>query len=373
MEIELKKIPIREVIKGYYNDDKTNGVLAYDKLLSIRPPFQREFVYKDNKRDEVILSILKGYPLNVMYWIRSGKDSHGKEKFEMLDGQQRTISICDYIKNYYHIKSNDFKNPVFFTNLSKFNQKKILEYELMIYFCKGTDQEILDWFRIINIAGEKLTNQELRNAVYPGKWLYSAKEYFSKRNCPAQAIGKKYLNGSPIRQDYLETVLKWISINEIDLYMARHQSNDNAKELWNYFSKVIEWTKSIFPQYNSKMKGTDFGYLYNIHKNKKFDIGKLSEEIDRLLDDDDVTNKKGIWDYVISRNETKLNIRVFSDKQKSLTYKKQNGLCAKCNKYFELKNMEADHIMPWSKGGKTIDHNCQLLCKRCNATKSDSY
>ena len=373
MKIELKRIKIRDVAKGYYNNDKTNEVMGYDNKLSIRPPFQREFVYNDNKRDKVIVSILKGYPLNVLYWIKSGKDIYGNDKFEMLDGQQRTISFCEYIINHFYIKYEGFNEPKFFANLSKEYQDRILNYELLIYFCEGTDQEILNWFKIINIAGEKLTNQELRNAIYTGKWLYSAKEYFSKRNCPAYELGHRYLSGTPIRQDYLETVLRWISNNKIELYMSQHQHEDNAKELWDYFELVINWTKKIFPYYNPLMKGTNFGYLYNEFRDKEFDIDKLTLEINELIDDEDVDNKKGIWDYVISRNEKKLNIRAFTPNHKAVTYKKQNGFCIKCNKHFESHEMVADHIKPWSKGGKTNLENCQLLCKHCNAVKSDKY
>ena len=361
-------------MEGYENNFETDEVVGYGRRLSIRPPFQREFVYKPAQRNKVIISILKEFPLNVMYWIKSGKDVYGKDKFEMLDGQQRTISICEYIINNYSVKDNMIsKQPKYFNNLTNYYQEKILNYNLLIYFCEGTDQEILDWFRIINIAGEKLTNQELRNAVYSGKWIYSAKKYFSKRGCPAYDVGHKYLKGRTIRQEYLQTVLKWISNNQIESYMSKHQHYKEASDLWNYFENVIKWVEKTFPNYDKLMQGADFGYLYNKYKDKQFDVGKLAVEIEKLLYDDEVSNKVGIWDYVISRDTKKLHLRSFLPSEKKLVYKNQKGICVKCKKHFKFGEMEADHIKPWSKGGKTTIDNCQLLCKHCNATKADNY
>lgn len=243
MEIKLKEIPIREVVKDYINDDE-NGVVGYGGKLNIRPKYQREFVYNEKQRNEVINSINSDFPLNVMYWIENEDGT-----YEVLDGQQRTISICEYVDGAYSINSKAFHN------LTETEREHILNYKLLVYFCKGNDKEIQDWFKIINIAGEKLTNQELRNAIYTGEWLTDAKRHFSKTLCPAYQIGEKYMSGSTIRQDYLETVLKWISAKEnktIEDYMSEHQHDEDANELWMYYQDVIDWIKRLFPNYEKK-------------------------------------------------------------------------------------------------------------------------
>jgi len=259
---------------------------------------------------------------------------------------------------------------LYIQNLRKDQREQILNYKLMIYLCSGTDSERLEWFRTINIAGEKLTDQELRNAVYAGSWTADAKRYFSKTGCVAYQIGKDYLDGTPIRQDYLETAIDWISEGKIEDYMSKHQHNTDAKVLWDYFQAVIDWIKTVFTNYRKEMKGVPFGHLYNEFKDKKPDSKKLEKEIAKLMEDEDVTNKKGIYTYVLTGEEKHLNIRAFTDKQKREAYEKQKGKCEKCKKRFEIEEMEADHIKPWHEGGKTISGNCQMLCKQCNRTKS---
>jgi len=358
MKIQLKEITIKEVTKGYKNSDE-EGVVGYGGKLNIRPKYQREFVYKDDKRNAVIDTIKRVFPLNVMYWVKNEDGT-----FEVMDGQQRTISFCEYVEGKFSL------NNLYFHNLTDTEQNQILGYKLMIYFCEGNDKEKLDWFKIINIAGEKLTDQELRNAIYTGTWLTDAKRYFSKSGCPAYGMASDYLTGSPIRQDYLETVISWISNDKIEQYMASHQHKPNANELWLYFQSVINWIKATFPNYRKEMKGVPFGILYNEFKNKEFDAKKLEKEITKLMQDEDVTKKSGIYPYVLTRQEKYLNIRAFTDKQKREAYEKQKGVCKKCKKRFEIEEMEADHIKPWHEGGKTIAENCQMLCKQCNRTKS---
>lgn len=363
MKIELKKIQVKDLTKDF-EDNAEAGVVGYGGKLDIRPPYQREFIYKDEQRDAVIDTITKEFPLNVMYWaVREDGN------FEIIDGQQRTISICQYVNNDFSIKGMAFHN------LTNDKQKQILDYELMVYFCEGKDSEKLEWFKTINIAGEKLTNQELRNAVYSGSWVTDAKRYFSKTNCAAYKIGSDYLNGSPIRQDYLETAIKWISDGEIEDYMSKHQHDPNASALWIYFQSVISWIGATFPKkYNKNrkkfMKGIDWGILYNQFKDKVLDADELEKEIQKLILDDDVTKKSGIYPYVLTRNEKYLSIRAFTDAIKIKVYEKQKGICAKCGEHFELNQMEADHITPWHEGGKTIEENCQMLCKTCNRKKS---
>lgn len=361
MKIELHEITVSEVVEKYV-DNAEEGVVGYNGKLNIRPKYQREFVYDEKKRNAVIDTIRKEFPLNVIYWVKNEDGT-----FEVLDGQQRTISFCQYVCGDFSI---DYKG---FDNLTITEKVQILNYKLMVYFCEGNDQEKLDWFRIINIAGEKLTDQELHNAVYTGTWLTHAKSIFSKSNCAAYNLSKDYVNGSPLRQEILETALNWITKGEIKKYMSIHQHDPNANELWTYFRNVIEWVKSTFTTYRKEMKGINWGVLYNEFKDKIFDTNKLEQEIQALMMDDDVTNKKGIYHFVLTRNEKYLNIRVFSQSQKRAAYERQKGICPGqyCGgKHFEFDEMEADHITPWHLGGKTNAENCQMLCKECNRRKS---
>lgn len=361
MKIELHTIPIREVIDGY-KDSAEEGVVAYGGKLDIRPKYQREFVYSGQQRDAVIETIQHNFPLNVMYWMM--RDDGG---YEVLDGQQRTISIGQYVNGDFSLENR------FFHNLTKEEKNQILDYKLMIYFCEGTDRERLDWFKTINIAGEKLTDQELRNAVYTGPWLSDAKLKFSKTNCAAYLLandGGSLLGGSPIRQEYLETALSWINNEEIADYMAKHQHDSDAGELWYYFQQVISWIRKTFANYRKEMVNVNWGDLYNKFKAKKINVKKLEEEITRLMQDEDVTKKSGIYPYVLTGEERFLSIRAFNEKMKRESYERQKGICIICGDYFALEEMEADHVKPWHEGGKTTVENCQMLCKQDNRTKS---
>ena len=235
MKIELKEVKVRDLVENYINNDE-DGVTGYNGLLNIRPKYQREFVYGIKQRDEVIRTVRKGFPLNVMYWVINEDGT-----FELLDGQQRTISICEYVNGAFSL---DYQ---FFHNLEKDEQEQILEYPLMIYVCEGKDSEKLDWFKTINIAGAELTQQELRNAIYTGEWLTDAKRHFSKTNCPAQNMASDYLTGSSIRQDYLQTAIEWICNKEMEIedYMALHQHDSNSNELWIYFMSIIRSVSDI--------------------------------------------------------------------------------------------------------------------------------
>jgi hypothetical protein len=359
MKIELKEITVRELTKGF-EDNEESGVIGFGGKLDIRPPYQREFIYGVKERNAVIDTLTKDFPLNVMYWaVREDGN------YEVIDGQQRTISICQYVEGDFSL------NGLAFHNLPKDKQEQILNYVLMIYYCSGTDSEKLKWFETINIAGKVLTNQELRNAVYSGSWVSDAKRYFSKNSCPAYGIGSDYLNGSPIRQDYFETAIKWISNENIEVYMSKHQHDPNASALWSYFQSVITWVETTFTVKRKKfMKGVDWGTLYNEFKDVLYDTKKLEEEIAKLVADDDVEKKKGIYPYILTRKEKHLSIRAFSDTMKQKVYEKQKGICVECKKHFELNEMEADHIDPWHSGGKTNEENCQMLCKEDNRRKS---
>lgn len=359
MKIELKNITIRELANDF-KDDNEGGVIGYSGKLDIRPPYQREFVYKDRQRDAVINTVLKGFPLNVMYWAVREDGT-----FEIIDGQQRTISICQYVHSVFNVDN------LYIQNRPLDQQNQIHDYELTVYLCSGTDSEKLDWFRTINIAGEKLTEQELRNAVYAGPWVSDAKRYFSRSNCAAYGLASDFMSGTPIRQEYLETAIEWANDGEVEKYMALHQFDDNAEALWDYFKKVIDWVKSTFIVYRSEMKGLPWGALYNKYQGHSLDPSAIEEQVSELMADDDVTSNKGIYTYIFTKDERHLNIRAFDQRQKRAAFERQKGICAKCGKKFVIDEMEADHITPWSRGGKTEPENCQMLCVDCNRRKSN--
>lgn len=358
MEITLHQIKVRDLVKDY-KDDAENGVRAYSGLLDVRPPYQREFVYKDKQRDAVIETLTQGFPLNVMYWAVRDDGT-----YEIIDGQQRTISICQYV-------NSDFAYMFrYFHNLTDDERQQILDYELQVYLCSGSDSEKLKWFKTINIAGEELTEQELRNAVYAGQWLSDAKRYFSKGNCVAYNLASKYVSGEVNRQAYLETAIRWISDGNIEPYMAKHQPDANAVQLWNHFSNVINWVKAVFPKYRKEMKGSDWGRLYAQHKDRVLDPNALEMQVAKLMQDSDVQRKRGIYEYVLDGDERHLDLRAFDDNTKREVYERQLGVCPICGQHFEIEQMEADHITPWCDGGRTTADNCQMLCRDCNRRKS---
>lgn len=367
MQIEQRTVTVRDVTDDYFNNDE-EGVRGYHARLDIRPPYQREFVYKDKQRDEVIRTVLKGLPLNVMYWCKTGKNEDDEETYEVLDGQQRTISLCEYVDGSYSVDDK------YFDNLPQDLKDKILDYELFVYVCDGTDSEKLDWFRIINIAGEQLTDQELRNAVYAGPWVNDAKRYFSKTSGPAYKIAGDYLKGDAIRQDYLQTAINWAAKAEnvnIEQYMAQHQYDANAVALWNYFRSVIDWIPATFTKYYKEMKGLPWGIYYNENKDRTdLDPKKLEKATAKLMGDEDVTNKRGIFPFLLTGDVKNLSIRQIDRATKLAAYEKQGHKCPTCGKTFDFSKMDGDHIIPWSKGGKTVPENCQMLCKECNLKKS---
>ena len=365
MKIEEIKVPVREVADGYV-DSAEMGVVGYGGRLNIRPAYQREFVYDAQQRDAVINTVRHGFPLNVMYWVRNGDGG-----FEMLDGQQRTISICRYVKGKYSINHQTFHN------LTKEEREQILGYELTIYICEGDEREKLDWFDVVNTAGEKLTAQERRNAIYAGVWLNEAKKYFSKTGCPAAQIADDYVKGSAIRQEILETALGWIAERdggEIEDYMSAHQHEIDCSDLWEYFEAVIGWVKTTFPVLRAKlMKGQPWGTYFNKFGKAALDPAALEAKISALLRDDedvgDITNQRGIYEYVLDGDERHLSIRKFSDKMARTAYERQKGVCPKCGRKFAIEEMQADHITPGSKGGRTIAENCRMLFADCNRRK----
>jgi len=277
MHIELKKITIRELVAGYC-DAGADGVTAYGGRLDVRPSYQREFVYKEAQRNAVIDTVMKGYPLNVMYWV-----ANDDGKFEVMDGQQRTISIGQFCNNDF---SFDMR---YFHNLEDAERERFLDYELMVYFCTGTNDEKIRWFETINIAGVELTQQELNNAVYRGPWVADAKRWFSKPGCPAAAVGGDYLAGSRERQDYLETAIAWMADGKGDAvkqYMALHQHDPDASDLWNFFQQVVTWVEAKFrhtPDRKKILKGVEWGPLYKKYGKARLDPAEIERRVQKLL------------------------------------------------------------------------------------------
>lgn len=360
MKVKLKKVTVRDLSCGYMNSNE-EGVVGYNGKLDIRPAYQREFVYKDKQRTAVIETVVKGYPLNTMFWAKNNGNT-----YEILDGQQRTISLCQYINGEFSV------DHLYFHNLEESEQNTILDYELMVYTCDGDAREKLEWFKVINVPGLKLTNQELKNASFTGPWLSDLKRYFSRTGCPASDIGAGYITGSPIRQEFLETAIDWISNDNIADYMSEHQHDPSAAALWIYFQSVISWVGATFTNKRKSMKSVNWGALYNTYKDNMYDPIKIEEQCARLVADDNVTKKSGIYPYVLTGDQKYLSIRAFSDSMKQKVYEFQNGICLTCKVHFEIPEMEGDHITPWVEGGKTNEENLQMLCRNCNRRKSSN-
>lgn len=373
MEIKLHKITIRELIDEYSNDEE-EGVVAYHGLLNVRPKYQREFVYSPDKQIAVLRSIMHNYPIGVMYWVRNEDGT-----LEMLDGQQRTISICEYVAaNAFSIDSFKFHN---LKEAKPETAKEILDYPLHVYFCEGSTDDKLEWFRTINIGTEPLKDQEMRNAFYTGQWLTDAKKKFSKTTGVCVRKNENLVNGTPNRQELLEKVLLWkaqydgIDEGKPDLtirrYMAEHQHDTNADSERQYFFRVIDWANMLFDGKWKIKKGQPWGELYNLYHMNNYDSTYLHSEVERLLLDDEIGIATGIIRYLLSGEEKYLNLRAFSESQKITLYQRQGGICNICKKPFPIEEMEADHIDPWKENGKTTLENGQMLCRHCNRTKSD--
>ena len=367
MEVKHEPVAVRDLVDGYV-DRKDEGVVAWHGNLDVRPPYQREFIYKDEQRDAVIGTLRKGFPLNTLYWVDRENGT-----YEVLDGQQRILSICQFCNKEFSIKPKG-KDRYKFDNLKGDQQKQILDYELDVYFCKGKDSEKLEWFKVVNIAGEALNEQEIRNAVYAGPWLTDAKIRFSKRRCGAHEIGSRYINGSSIRQDFLKAAVDWISEGDIESYMSDHQHDTHARLLWDHFESVINWVKNTFPKYRKEMRAVDWGALHRKHRDESLDPKTLEKRVYELMLDNDVTKKAGIYPYVLNGEERYLNIRMFDEADKRNVFEQQSEMCASRNcprigDKIPFEEMEGDHITPWKDGGKTQIENLQMLCRDCNRRK----
>lgn len=371
MTIEQIEVSVRDVVDGYVNNDE-QGVRGYGGRLDIRPPYQREFIYNDREQEAVIMTVLNGYPLNVMYWVRRSDDADCP--YEVMDGQQRTLSLCQYVGGAF---AYDYK---YFQNQPADVQRRILDYRLTVYVCEGEPSEKLAWFKTINIAGKPLNEQEIRNAVYAGPFTSDAKRHFSKTNCSAWRLAKDLVVGSPIRQEFLKKALEWMADHEtrsghrqtLEGYMAAHQHDPNALNLWTYFQTVCNWATDHFsPQrFRKIMKGLDWARLYDTYHTQTLDTAALAERISALLRDGEIQKPLGIIPYVLDGDERHLDLRAFPEDIRLAVFEEQGGLCALCGRPYDFEFMEADHIVPWSKGGRTVRENCQMLCRDCNRHKS---
>lgn len=370
MTIKQIAVTIGDITKGYVNNDE-QGVRGYDGRLDIRPPYQREFIYNEKEQKAVITTVLHGYPLNVMYWVKRSDDAECP--YEVMDGQQRILSFCEYVAGKF---SYDFKN---FFNQPEDIQKRILDYPLTVYVCEGDASEKLEWFKTINIAGKPLNEQEINNAVYAGPFVSDAKRHFSKSNCGAYRLGKDLVNGTPIRQDYLKKALEWMADHETREgkrqsavgYMASHQHDPNANNLWTYFQNVLNWAITNFDMKRFKkiMKGLDWALYYDKYHTETLNTEELGKRISQLMRDSEIQKQAGIIPYVLTGDEHHLDLRAFPEDIKLSVWEKQNHICPICGKKFDLEFMEGDHITPWRDGGRTIVENCQMLCRECNRRK----
>lgn len=370
MTIKQIEVTVGDIARGYINNEE-QGVRGYGGQLDIRPPYQREFIYNENEQQAVISTVLKGYPLNVMYWVRRSEDAECP--YEVMDGQQRTLSLCEYVDGKF---AYEFKN---FFNQPADIQKLILDYPLTIYLCEGEPSEKLEWFKTINIAGKPLNEQEINNAVYAGPFVTDAKRHFSKSNCGAYRLGKDLVNGTPIRQEFLKKALEWMAEHEtregkpqsVVGYMAEHQHDPNANNLWTYFQNVLNWTITNFDlkKFKKIMKGLNWALYYDKYHSTTLDTADLASRISKLILDSDVQKQMGIIPYVLTGDERHLDLRGFPDDIKLAVWEKQHHICPSCQKEFDYEFMEGDHITPWREGGRTVIENCQMLCRECNRRK----
>ena len=395
-------LSVRDLVNGFDEDTKTGRVRAFGGKLNVRPAYQREFIYSITAQQAVIDTVMKGYPLNVMYWAKSAEGADSE--YELMDGQQRTLSICKYcdMQQVYPVLEGKKIRNITFEELESEQKRDFLNYPLTVYICDGDEAEKLAWFRIINIAGIKLTEQEMRNAIYTSAWVTDAKRDFSTPNGPAYQSEGRITNGHTygdyvdvtagstsekedaiVRQKLLEIALSWATDKynrdnmlsgkaqiSIDDYMQMHKKDADAKELWRYYEDVMEWVKATFPTYNTVMKGVDWGVLYNqYHDNTPADADMKANAI--LASSEEISNAKEAYHAALSDNMKWVNARKYSDTDKKWAFKKQNGICPYCHSKFDnFKQMHGDHIVPWSKGGKTERDNLQMLCAECNIKKS---
>lgn len=378
-------ITIRDIVDGFvYNELEGKGLFGLDGRLTIQPEYQRNYIYADGKKDVAVIdSIIKGYPIGLLYF-----NKVGDEKYEVLDGQQRITSIGRFMTGKFAIKdANDMQQ--YFSGMAKEQREKIMNTPLLIYICEGEEKEIKDWFKTINIAGVPLTQQEILNAVYSGKFVTRAREEFSNSQNSNIQKWSAYIAGDVKRQAYLECALDWVSHGEIDGYMSKHRKDHDITELKDYFTGVIDWISSVFTDVESEMKGLEWGRLYETYHNQSYDHDKVSSEVHKLLGSYEVKDRRGVFEYILggSVDSKLLNVRVFDEPTKKIGYAEQTKTaetkgesnCPLCSlghdankgKIWRIDEMDADHVTAWSKGGATSADNCQMLCKTHNRAKGN--
>jgi hypothetical protein len=386
MNTELRTdITVEDICKGFhYNELEGKGLYGLSGKLTIQPEYQRNYIYADGKKDVAVIdSVLKGYPIGLIYFNKVGDNN-----FEVLDGQQRITSLRRFVEGVLSI-IDESGIPQDINSIANDKREKILNTKLLIYICEGTESEIKEWFRTINIAGVPLKPQELLNAVFSGPFVTKAKEEFSNSQNAHIQMWSHFINGTANRQDFLERALDWVSKGNISDYMKQHRRDDNITELKTYFNAVLGWVNSVFPTPYDKMKGLEWGRLYETYHKQPYDPQKVDERVAELLDDPQVENKSGIFEYVLGgEQDTKLlNVRVFDEKIKRQVYKLQTddaelkGIsnCPYCaigheatkTRIWRISEMDADHVSAWSKGGATTIENCQMLCKTDNRAKGN--
>lgn len=388
MKKELRTdITIGDIVKGFsYNEAEGKGLFGLDGHLTIQPEYQRNYIYAEGngqKEVAVIESVLKGYPLGVLYFNKTGENT-----YDVLDGQQRITSLGRFATNKFPV----FRDGMPFTfghSLPEADRQLFLNTPLLIYICDGSEKEIKEWFQTINIAGVPLNEQEILNAVYSGPFITKAREVFSNSQNSNVAKWSHYLKGNVKRQDYLHTALSWVSHGNVGGYMAEHRMDTNINELQSYFNSVIDWADSLFDETFEVMCGLDWGRLYEAYHNKPYSPAEFTSKVRKLMEDVCVTSKKDIIEYVLggSKDTRLLNVRVFSDLVKMSVYSVQTAnakdnhtsncpLCAighdaNASRIWKLSEMDADHVTAWSRGGATDATNCQMLCKTHNRAKGN--
>jgi hypothetical protein len=379
-------LTVAKVCDGFvYNQLEGKGLFGLGGKLTIQPEYQRNYIYAEGggKREQAVIhSLLKGYPLGLIYFNKVAAD-----KFEVLDGQQRITSIGRFVTNKFAILDNG--NPKNFDSLPADQQDKILSSKLLIYECEGTETEIKQWFETINIAGVPLNQQELLNAIYSGPFVTKAKEEFSNSQNANIQKWSAYVTGSANRQDFLERALDWVSKGDIGTYMSAHRNDTNINELKTYFNSVIDWVSTVFKDVLPEMKGLKWGRLYEQYHSKSYDPANVSTEVKRLYSDPYVKNRRGIFEYILGglQDSNLLDVRVFDDATKKSVYATQTAAaqanntsnCPLCavghavnqGKIWKLDEMDADHVSAWSKGGDSSAKNCQMLCVTHNRAKGN--
>lgn len=385
MNTTLTTHTVRTICDGFvYNELEGRGLFGLSGNLTIQPEYQRSYIYNDGKKDVAVIdSILKGYPIGLLYFNKVGAD-----KFEVLDGQQRITSIGRFVTNKFAVRDDNGMEQ-YYSGLAKDKQAIIINTELLVYECEGTESQIKEWFKTINIAGVPLNEQEVLNAVYSGPFVTLAKKEFSNSQNSNIQKWSAYIRGSANRQDFLERALDWVSEGQIDTYLSRHRFDTDINELKTYFGTVIEWISAVFTDVKPEMRGLHWGEFYRQYHGHAYNPAEVAEQVRKLDADPYVTNKRGIFEYILGgQTDTKLlAVRIFDEATKRQVYDRQTAVaklqgesnCPLCalgheanqNKIWLLKDMDADHVTAWSKGGSTSKDNCQLLCKTHNRAKGN--